>query len=173
MDGRVLNPTDLLTRLEAEGVNASLNLKLEANTKPSDDTRALIRDNRDALLEHLAAELVRNVTHGLQTQDGSKRQRVADSPTSQQKGVTLYGVLLLNLMVWIARYHELNVEHPNGVTLNAKPEQVAQHLTCSVWCVLYDETKTVLASAGNVPARALKGKTALEPTQYLAKSSTA
>ncbi len=49
-----MTPTDLLARLEAEGIGVSLSLKVSADTKPSDDARALIRENQDILLEHLA-----------------------------------------------------------------------------------------------------------------------
>ena len=142
-----MNATDLLDRLEAEGVSVSLNLKVSADARPSDETRALIRDNRDALREYLAGEFAGTV----------KRL--------QSPGLTLYGDLLHSLMVWVHRYHELSVEHPGGVIPDASPEQAAHHLQTSGWAVLYDETKTILATAGNVPARILKDKTELHTTE--------
>ena len=68
-------------------------------------------------------------------------------------------------MVWVPRHHELRLEHPGGIVLLAKPEHAAYLLTASTWAVLYDETHTILATAGDVPRRALTGKTELEPTQ--------
>ncbi len=66
-------------------------------------------------------------------------------------------------MVWLAKYHELRLEHPGGVVLLAKPEHAAHHLTASAWAVLFDETKTILATAGNVPRYALAEKKELQP----------
>ena len=142
-----MTPTDLLGRLEAEGVSVSLNLKVTADKKPGDDTRARIRDNRDALLEYLA------------------RECVGAPNASQSPGLTLYGDLLHSLMVWVHRYHELRLEHPGGVIPDASPEQAAHHLTASTWAVLYDETKTILVTSGTVPARVLKDKTELQTTE--------
>lgn len=136
-----MTPTELLNRLEAEGIVLSLNLKLEAVERPSEETRTLVRENRDALLEHLA------------------RTRY---PVGS--GLHLYGDLLHSLMRWVGCHYELRLEHPGGVILNAKPEQAAQHLAHSAWAVLYDETKTILATSGNVPRWALTGKTELQPT---------
>ena len=172
MDGGVLNPTDLLKSLGAEGVSVSLNLKVTADEKPSEETRALIRDNRDALLEYLAGELV-NVPHRAHLPDAQNFQRAgtlrnsATLPTSENTGVTLYGDLLHSLMVWVHRYHELRLEHPGGVIPEASPEQAVHHLQTSAWCVLYDETKTILATSGTVPARVLKDKTELQTTETI------
>ena len=164
-----MNPADLLTRLEVEGVSVSLNLKVSADEKPSDETRTLIRDNRDALLEYLAGELVnvRSEAHLPDTPDathGSNFQHAGSLPTSEKIGVTLYGDLLHSLMVWVHRYHELNLEHPCGIVPDARPEHAAHHLQTSAWCVLYDETKTILATAGNVPRHALGEKPELQTT---------
>ena len=139
--------TEVLDRLKADGVGLTLALDLEATTEPNPETLRLIREHRDSLLEYLARALA------------------GTSQTEKLTGLTLYGDLLHSLCVWIGRYHELRLEHPGGVTLNAKPEHAAHHLTASTWAVLYDETKTILAIAGNVPRHALTGKTELEPTQ--------
>ena len=155
-----MNPTDLLKSLGAEGVGVSLSLKLEADAKPSDDARALIRDNRDALLEYLAGELI-----GSNTTRVTHLQHAATLPTPEKTSVILHGDLLKNLMVWLHRYHELRLEHPGGLIRNARPEHAAHHLTASAWAVLYDETHTILATAGDVPRHALTGKTELETIQ--------
>lgn len=42
-----MTPADLLARLEAEGVDVSLNLKVTADSKPSDETLELLRCHRD------------------------------------------------------------------------------------------------------------------------------
>ncbi len=143
-----MTPTDLLKSLEAEGVGVSLNLKLEADTKPSDDTRALIRDNRDALLEHLITQ--------------AKRTRVSDFP--RVGSLHLYGDLLHSLMVWVARFYELRLEHPGGIKLDAKPDHVTGALTRYPWGVVYTAECHVLLSWGDVPRHALTDKTELQPT---------
>ena len=190
-----MNPADLLNRLEAEGIGAALNLKVTADRKPSDETRALIQENRDTLLEYLAGKFVAanvrgethltgaaNVSEPIQTDapdmthgsnfhvDGNFQRagtlrNTATLPTSENTGVTLYGDLLHSLMVWVHRYHELRLEHPGGVIPEASPEQAAHHLQTSAWCVLYDETKTILATSGTVPSRVLKDKTELQTTE--------
>ncbi len=142
-----MTAAEVLERLRLDGVGVVLALDLEATAEPNPETLQLIREHRDALLEYLAGELV-----------GTVRR-------SQSPGLTLYGDLLKNLMVWLARYHELRLEHPGGFTLLAKPEHAAHHLTASAWTVLYDETHTILALAGVRLRRALSGKTELEPTQ--------
>lgn len=142
-----MTPADLLARLEAEGVGVTLNLKVTAAEKPSDETLNLIRENRDALMAHLAAEFI-----------GTAVQ-------PQSTGLTLHGDLLHSLCVWIHRYHELRLERPGGVIRNAKPEHAAHHLTHAEWCTLYDETHTILATTGNVPRHALVDKNELQSTQ--------
>ena len=138
-----MNPTDILKTLNDDGAQLELSLR-GSNLTPEHKT--LIRDNRDALLSYLAGELV------------------GACQTDKSPGLHLYGDLLHSLMVWVSRYHELRLEHPGGVILNARPEHAAHHLTASAWAVLYDETHTVLATAGTVPRRALAGKTTLETT---------
>ncbi len=43
-----MNPADLFKTLEAEGVGVSLNLKLEADSKPSDETENTVQDGTNA-----------------------------------------------------------------------------------------------------------------------------
>ncbi len=156
-----MTASDLLKTLEAEGVGVSLNLKLEADAKPSDDTLTLIREHRDALLEHLIAGA--NYKHANNL--SRRRDNLPMSANFQRAAnLHLYGDLLHSLMAWVARHYELRLEHPGGVILNAKPEQAVQHLTCSAWALLYDETQTILATAGNVPHHVLADKTELQPT---------
>ena len=147
-----MSPTEVLARLKADGVGVVLALDLEATAEPTPETLQLIRDNRDALLEYLAGELV-GTPNGLES-----------------TGLTLYGDLLHSLMVWVHRYHELRLEHPGGVILGARPEPAAHRLTASTWAVLYDETNTVLATARTVPARVIKDKAELQPTEAVQKA---
>ena len=149
-----MTAAEVLARLKVDGVGVTLALDLEATAEPTPEALQLIRDNRDALLTYLAGELI-----------GSNFQHAGTLPTSENTGVTLYGDLLLNLMVWVHRYHELRLEHPGGVILGARPEHAAHHLRHSTWCVLSDETKTMLATAGNVPRHALIEKTELQTTE--------
>lgn len=137
-----MNPVDLLKQLDQGGAQLELSLR-GSNLTP--EHKALVREHRDSLLEHLAGKCL------------------GTANASQSTGLTLYGDLLHNLMGWIAHHHELRLEHPGGVTLNARPEHAVQHLANSAWCVLSDETKTILATAGNVPRHALIGKTELQP----------
>ncbi len=51
-----MTPTDLLVRLKAEGVDISLNLKVTANSKPSDETLELLRCHRDDLIIFLTMD---------------------------------------------------------------------------------------------------------------------
>jgi len=146
-----LKPADLLKTLEAEGVSLSLNLKVSAAAKPSDATRALVRDNRDTLLEYLT------------------RERCPVPAT--QSGLTLYGDLLLNLMVWAGQYQELRLEHPNGVILNARPEHISPEL--HPWGVVYDCERRVLVSWGDVPTSALRGKHDLTTGEPMIRDSEA
>lgn len=137
-----MNPHDLLKQLDRDGAQLELSLRGSSLTP---EHKALIRDNRDALLEYLA------------------RECVGTPNASESHGLILYGDLLHSLMVWVSRYHELRLEYPGDTIPNATPEQAAQHLTASAWAVLYDETKTILATAGNVPRDALTGKNELQP----------
>lgn len=140
---------EMLDRLEAEGVGVSLSLKVSADKKPSDETRALIQTNRDALLEHLARELV-GTPNGLAS-----------------AGLTLHGDLLHSLMVWTGQYSELRLEHRGGLILLAKPEHIADALERYPWGVVYDQTKAVLVTWGDVPRYALMDKRDLKTEKWL------
>lgn len=85
-----MTPTDLLKTLEAEGVGVSLNLKLEADTKPSDDTRALIRDNRDALITLLAARHISGSDYHLNIATSSGKVYVMAKSHHLDEAVSLY-----------------------------------------------------------------------------------
>ena len=144
-----MNPAELLKHLEAEGVGVMLALDLEADAEPKGETLDLIRENRDALLEHLARELV-------------------GTPNALASvGLTLHGDLLHSLMVWTGQYSELRLEHPGGVILNAKPEHVGDALNAHPWSVVYDQTKAVLVTWGNVPRYALMDKRDLKTETWL------
>ncbi len=147
-----MNPADLLKQLDQSGAHLELSLR-GSNLTP--EHKALVREHRDSLLECLA------------------RECVGTPNASQSNGLTLYGDLLHSLMVWVSRYHELTVEHPGGVILNARPKHAAQHLANSAWAVLYDGTETILATAGNVPRHALAGKPKLQPMATARASITA
>ncbi len=155
MGGGVLNPVELIHHLEAEGVAVSLNLKATAKAKPRDDLLTLIRDNRDAMLEHLATEMSKS----------SKVERVPHLRNSQ--GLALHGDLLVNLLTWTAKFYELRLEHPGGLTLNAKPEHVRGALATHPWGVVYDAERLLLMSWGNVPTHALLDKRDLMTSELL------
>ena len=135
-----MQPAEIVQTLAAEGVR--LELSVRAKGEIIDDTRALIRGNRDALLEHLA------------------RTRY---PVGS--GLHLYGDLLHSLMVWVARYYEFRLEHPGGVILNAKPDYINDAVTRCPWGVLYTAERHLLLSWGNLPRWALTDKTELQPTR--------
>ncbi len=194
-----MTPTDLLRHLEAEGFEVSLNLKLTADEKPSDETRALIRDNRDALLEHLARERYpvpeaqngptplldkgrdKPVDKGSYrranetTSGGSEVVHQADNLANFQRAGTLhlYGDLLLNLMVWAAQHQELRLEHPGAVVLNARPEHIRDAVELHPWGVVYDCDRRVLVSWGDVPTYAFRGKRDLETGELLIPEAVA
>ena len=85
-----MNPTDLLNRLEAEGVGASLNLKVSADAKPSDETRALIRDNRDDLITLLALRHISGSDYYLSIKTSSGKSYVMAKPHHLDEAVSLY-----------------------------------------------------------------------------------
>jgi hypothetical protein len=119
-----MTPREVLSRLETEGVSVSLSLKVKADAKPSDEAVALVMQHKGALLEHLARE---------------------------RGGLDLAPVLIHSLLVWIARYHPLNVTTPQGTQLDATPEQALDALQASAWCVIADGEGYRLISRGNVP----------------------
>lgn len=144
-----MTPADVMKRLEAEGFEASLNLKVKGEATPSEGLSALIRKHRDPLLEHLAREFG----------GGPNVPRPAH--------LQFHGDLLHSLMVWTARYYELRLEHPGGVILNAKPEHVGDALNAHPWGVVCDQTKAVLVTWGDVPRYALMDKRDLKTEKWL------
>ncbi len=85
-----MTPADLLKTLEAEGVGVSLNLKLEADTKPSDDTRALIREHRDDLITLLAMRHISGSDYHLNISTSSGKTYVMAKPHHLDEAVSLY-----------------------------------------------------------------------------------
>lgn len=151
-----MNPLELFTRLEAEGVSVSLNLKVDADVKPSDETWNLITENRYALLEYL--------------RDGESAplfNKGADKKPTDKPCYRLPAVLLHNLMLWVAKYHELRLEHPNGIILNAQPRHVIEASEAYPWGVVYDPERYLLLSWGDVPESALREKRNLEAGELL------
>lgn len=183
-----MTPAELLIRLKAESVGVSLSLDLEADTKPSDKVLDLIREHRDALLEHLACELT-NTTRGAVIDDGPNvrgeahleaganyaHERSFWSTRSLPRGASLelHGDLLHNLMVWAGQYSELRLERPGGMVLNAKPEHLTDALSLYPWGVVYDQTKAVLVTWGDVPRYALQGKRDLKSGALLVSEQVA
>jgi hypothetical protein len=76
-------------------------------------------------------------------------------------------ILLHNLMLWVAKYHELRLEHPGGVILNARPEHIRDAVKAHPWSVVYDPERYLLMSWGDVPHFALVGKRDLETGELL------
>ncbi len=125
-----MNTADLLNRLEGEGVSVSLNLKLEADAQPSAETLNLIKENRDDLLKTLAF----------------------------RQGLHIPAPMLESLLTWTRMYHELSIQHPDGLTLDATPEHVRDALAQHTWGVVYitDEGgRWLILSWGAVPTHAL------------------
>ncbi len=137
-----MTPAELLNRLGAEGISVSLHVDLdvEADAEPKSETLSLIREHRTVLIEHLTQE------------------RVGTSTGLVSQGLTLYGDLFHSLMFWAAQWSELRLEHPDGVVLNARPEHITGAVGFHPWGVVYDQTKAVLVTWGNVPYTALVGK---------------
>jgi hypothetical protein len=152
-----MNAIDLLTQLEAEGVSVSLNLKVDADVKPSDETWNLITENRYALLAHL-----RDSDQPLPLFNKGSGEKPTDNPCYR-----LPPTLLHNLMLWVAKYHELRLEHPNGVILNAQPHHVIEASAAYPWGVVYDPERYLLMSWGDVPRVTLLGLRDLETSELL------
>lgn len=142
-----MSAATLLKKLRAEGISVSLNLKVEATSAPSDEALNLIKDNRDALLNHLAGQAA--------------------------PGLVLHGDILLNLLRWLHKFYELRLEHPDGLTLNATPEIALKLLERHEWAVLYDAERFVLLTNGDVPMSALIGKRDLTNDAALVAESEA
>lgn len=168
-----MTPAELLDHLEAEGFEVSLNLKVTAAKKPTDETPVLIRENRDALLEHLAREVcgLRNGTHESHLQDGANYAHARNFRNSGS--LHLHGDLFLNLMVWAAQHQELHLEHPSAAVLNARPEHVRDAVKLYPWGVVYDSDRRVLVTWGDVPRVTLLGLRDLETGELLIPEAVA
>ncbi len=81
--------------------------------------------------------------------------------------------LLHNLMLWVAKYHELRLEHPNGVILNAQPHHVIEASAAYPWGVVYDPERYLLMSWGDVPKVTLLGLRDLETGELLIAEAVA
>lgn len=83
--------------------------------------------------------------------------REVSQPSHHQRASNMHFpvVLLENLMAWVAKYHELRVEHPNGLILNAQPHHVRDAHEKHGWGVVYDPERYLLLSWGDVPEDAL------------------
>lgn len=133
-----MNVANLLTRLEAEGVNVSLNLKLKADIKPSDETLNLIRENRILLLTHLS------------------------------KARALQSLALTDLLEWIRADYGLCIKHPGGFDpisssiYNARPEQIMGAVALYPWGIVHDTESYLLMSWGDVPSVQFAGLRDLE-----------
>lgn len=143
-----MTPHELVQRLEAEGVSVSLNLKVKAERQPLPETVALLEQYRDELLEYLVK-------------------------TSAPGGLHLPAILLENLMVWTARYHELRIQHPDGLTLNAKPEHIRDAVKLHPWGVVYSRERYQLLRWGAVPGYALQDLRDLETDEPLVPEQVA
>lgn len=75
-----MNALDLLTQLETEGVSVSLNLKLEADAKPSGKTVKLIRDHRGDLITLLASRRLSGTDYYLKIATSSGKAYVMAKP---------------------------------------------------------------------------------------------
>jgi hypothetical protein len=140
-----VTPRDLLDRAAAEGATVTLKLRLDGN-RPTPETLELLTAHRDALVDHLAAARVGSL----------------DLPP----------VLIHSLLVWIARYHPLNVTTPQGTQLDATPEQALDALQAPAWCVIADGDGYRLISRGNVPAEVRAGLRELDSGSMFAQPRT-
>lgn len=84
-----------------------------------------------------------------------------------QPSVYLPPILLKNLMAWVAKFHELRIQHPNGITINATPEHVRDAAKLHPWGVVYDSKRYLLMSWGDAPTWALMDKRDLETDEVL------
>lgn len=132
-----MEASEIVEVLAAAGVG--LELSVRAKGELDDQHRALIREHRDALLEHLAAQ------HG-------------DPGKIRGSSVQLHGELFHNLMVWAGQWSELRLERPGETTLSARPEYIAEAPERFRWGLVYDQTGAVLVSWGPVPRAAFIGK---------------
>lgn len=154
-----MQPSAVVETLAAEGI--SLELSVRAKGELTDEHRALIRENRDALLEHLA--------RGAYGRSNGTRV----SHFQRAGSLHLHGDLLLNLMVWAAQHQELRLERPGGVVLNARPEHIRDALERYPWGVVYDSDRRVLVTWGDVPRVTLLGLRDLETDEALIPEAVA
>lgn len=82
-------------------------------------------------------------------------------------------ILLHNLMAWVAKFHELRVQHPNGLILNAQPHHVIEASEAYPWGVVYDLERYLLTSWGDVPKVTLLGLRDLETGELLIPEAVA
>lgn len=87
--------------------------------------------------------------------------------------VYLPPILLKNLMAWVAKFHELRIQHPNGITINATPEHVRDAAKLHPWGVVYDPERYLLMSWGDAPIWALMDKRGLETGKLLIPEAVA
>jgi len=149
----------ILNELREHGVTLELkdDTALRAHGVLTDTLRDVIRENRDELLVYLKGD--------------------PDPTPCLNKGVPekaadklhyhLPPILLSNLMLWVTRYHELRLEHPTGLILDAQPHHVVEASEAYPWGVVYDPERYLLASWGDVPTYALRGKRDLETGDLL------
>jgi hypothetical protein len=76
-------------------------------------------------------------------------------------------ILMHSLLLWVAKYHELRISHPNGVILNAQPKHVIQASEAYPWGIVYDPERYLLMSWGDVPKVTLLGLRDLETGELL------
>jgi hypothetical protein len=95
--------------------------------------------------------------------------REVNQPSHNQRASNVYlpAVLLENLMAWVVKYHELRVEHPNGLILNAQPHHVRDVHEKHDWGVVYNPERHLLLSWGDVPEDALVGLHNLDTGELL------
>ena len=144
-----MTPRDLITRLESEGVTATLKLRLEGDSAPSPETIALLQTHRDDLITHLA----------LKQGDTPQTVRVDIAPN-----------ILTNLMVWVAQYHELRLELPNQLVLHAAPETVLDAVKHEPWGVVYRADRGVVLVWGQPPKDKLSDYRHLETGEPLIRT---
>ncbi len=108
--------------------------------------------------QYTPAPSQRRVAEPLQDENLNDEYLAGSSDLTETVGLHLYGDLLHSLMVWVALYYELRLEHPGGINLDAKPDHVNAALTRYPWGVVYTAECHVLLAWGDVPTSALLEK---------------
>lgn len=85
-----MTPAELLHRLETEGVGISLNLNLEADKEPRDETLNLIKQNRADLITLLALRHISGTNYYLKIATSSGKAYVMAKPHHIREAVELY-----------------------------------------------------------------------------------